>query len=208
MTAGARGDGNLLELAIDAARAGATVGEMSDAMERVFGRHRAETHTISGVYGGEAQGMAEFDAVRRRAAQFQTRHGRRPRLLVAKMGQDGHDRGAKVIASAFADMGFDVDIGPLFQTPAEVARQAVENDVHIAGVSSLAGAHRTLVPELIAELARLGRGDILVICGGVVPQKDYEALENAGCAAVFGPGTVIPEAALRLLDLLGKGATT
>ncbi len=202
LTEGARGGGNLLALAIDCARAGATVGEMSDAMEAVFGRHRAEPRTIAGVYAAEAEDMSTMKDVQERVTDFARREGRRPRLLVAKIGQDGHDRGAKVVATAFADMGFDVDMGPLFQTPAEVARQAVENDVHVAGVSSLAGGHRTLVPELIAELAQLGRADILVVAGGVIPDQDKEPLLAAGAVAIFGPGTVIPDAANSVLDLL------
>ena len=202
LTEGARGTANLLALSIDAVRAGATVGEVSSALEEVFGRHEAQPETISGVYVEEAGDMQALDDVRRRTAAFARREGRRPRILVAKMGQDGHDRGARVIATAFADMGFDVDIGPLFQTPAEVARQAVENDVHVVGVSSLAGGHRTLIPALVAELAALDRDDLLVVAGGVIPPKDHEGLVAAGACAVFGPGTVIPDAAARLLDLL------
>ncbi len=202
LTAGCLGDANLLELAVDAARVGATVGEMSLAMEQAFGRHEAVVTTISGVYAGEARDMEEVSRVQAAAATFLRQTGRRPRLLVAKMGQDGHDRGAKVIATAFADLGFDVDVGPLFQTPAEVAKQAVENDVHIVGISSLAGGHKTLVPELVNELRTAGRDDILVVAGGVIPPKDYAALKDAGCCAVFGPGTVIPDAAIELLDLL------
>ncbi len=202
LTEGARGDANLLALSIDAVRAGATVGEVSDAMETVFGRHHAVPETISGVYAQEAGDMESIADVQRRAAEFERREGRRPRILVAKMGQDGHDRGAKVIATAFADLGFDVDIGPLFQTPAEVARQAVENDVHIAGVSSLAGGHKTLIPELVAELKQRGRADVLVVAGGVIPPRDHQGLHDAGAVAVFGPGTVIPDAANALLNLL------
>jgi methylmalonyl-CoA mutase len=198
------GNGNLLALAIDAARAKATVGEISLALERVFGRHRAEIKAISGVYRREV-GMADtVERVLKRVAEFEDNEGRRPRILVAKIGQDGHDRGQKVIASAFADLGFDVDIGPLFATPSEAARQAVENDVHILGVSSLAAAHLTLVPELKAELERLGRPDILVVVGGVVPPQDYDALKAAGAEAIFPPGTVIAEAAESLLDTLNK----
>ncbi len=202
LTDGAGGDANLLGLCIDSARAGATVGEMSDAMESVFGRHEAEPETISGVYAGEASDMASLKDVQRRTAEYATREGRRPRILVAKIGQDGHDRGAKVVATAFADMGFDVDVGPLFQTPDEVARQGVENDVHIVGVSSLAGGHKTLVPQLVAALAAHGRSDVLVVAGGVIPEKDHATLHDAGAAAIFGPGTVIPDAANALLDLL------
>ncbi len=202
ITAGARGDGNLLALAIDAARAGATVGEISLAMEEVFGRYQAEVRTIGGVYASEAQDMDKVKAVQERTARFLDSEGRRPRILVAKMGQDGHDRGAKVIATAFADLGFDVDVGPLFQTPEEVARQAVDNDVHVVGVSSLAGGHRELVPALVAALKEAGADDVLVVAGGVIPAQDHEQLHAAGCALVFGPGTVIPDAADRLLALL------
>jgi methylmalonyl-CoA mutase len=196
--------GNLLELCVAAARARATVGEISTAMEQVFGRHEATVRAISGVYSSEAGQMSEFVEVRRRTDAFERREGRRPRILVAKMGQDGHDRGAKVIATAFADMGFDVDIGPLFQTPAETARQAVENDVHIVGVSSQAAGHKTLVPQLIEELEAQGRGDIMVVVGGVIPARDHKFLGERGVAAVFGPGTVIPAAAREVLDALEK----
>ena len=198
------GNANLLALAIEAARAKATVGEISLALEQVFGRHRAEIKTISGVYRREA-GMSDAVArVHKRVEQFEEDEGRRPRILVAKIGQDGHDRGQKVIASAFADLGFDVDIGPLFATPAEAARQAVENDVHILGISSLAGAHLTLVPELKAELERHGRSDIMVVVGGVIPKQDYDALKLAGAEAIFPPGTVIAEAADKLIDTLNR----
>jgi len=193
------GQGNLLALAVEAARARATLGEISDAMEKVYGRHMAVVRSISGVYGrefGENQQVAE---VRRMCADFEKRHGRRPRILVAKIGQDGHDRGAKVVSTAFADLGFDVDIGPLFQTPEETAKQAVENDVHIVGLSSLAGGHKTLLPQLVAELKKLGRPDILVVAGGVIPHQDYEFLHQNGAAEIFGPGTVIPDAAKRLI---------
>jgi methylmalonyl-CoA mutase len=197
------GDGNLLERAIAAARAKATVGEISEAMEKVWGRHRAEARAVSGVYTAEAGAMSKaVERVRSACAAFEKNDGRRPRILVAKMGQDGHDRGQKVIASAFADLGFDVDIGPLFATPDEAARQAVENDVHIIGVSSLAAGHLTLVPELAAALKREGRGDIMIVVGGVIPPADYEALFKAGAQAVFGPGTNIPNAAGDLLDKL------
>jgi len=199
---GAAGDGNLLALCIDAARARATVGEMSDAMEAVFGRHSAQIRTISGVYGSAYQDDEGFAAIRREVDAFVAEAGRRPRILVVKMGQDGHDRGAKVIATAFADLGFDVDVGPLFQTPAEVARDAVDHDVHVIGVSSQAAGHRTLVPQLIEELRSAGAGDVVVVCGGVIPPGDYEFLERAGVAAVFGPGTNIPEAAKAVLDLV------
>ena len=198
------GNGNLLALAIDAARAKATVGEISAALEQVFGRHRAEIRAISGVYRREA-GMADaVERVQRLTQQFEADEGRRPRILVAKIGQDGHDRGQKVIASAFADLGFDVDIGPLFATPAEAARQAIENDVHIIGVSSLAAGHLTLVPELNAELAAQGRPDIMIVVGGVVPPQDYDALHKAGAEAIFPPGTVIAEAAQALIAKLNQ----
>ena len=198
------GNANLLALAVDAARAKATVGEISLALEQVFGRHQAEIKTISGVYRREV-GMADaVERMKKRVAEFEDKEGRRPRILVAKIGQDGHDRGQKVIASAFADLGFDVDIGALFATPAEAARQAVENDVHILGISSLAGAHLTLVPELKAELGRNGRSDIMIVVGGVVPPQDYAALKSAGAEAIFPPGTVIAEAAEALLATLNK----
>jgi methylmalonyl-CoA mutase len=197
------GVGNLLALAIDAARARATVGEISWALEKVWGRHRADIHAISGIYSGEVGESSErITRVRTRTQIFLDRKGRRPRILIAKMGQDGHDRGQKVIASAFADLGFDVDIGPLFQTPEETARAAVENDVHVIGASSLAAGHMTLVPALRAALAALGRPDILVVVGGVIPPDDYPALHEAGAAEIFGPGTVIADAAERLLDHL------
>ena len=199
-----RGNGNLLALAIDAARAKATVGEISSALEKVFGRHRAEIKAITGVYKREVGMTGAVERVRIAVEAFEAAEGRRPRLLVAKIGQDGHDRGQKVIASAFADLGFDVDIGPLFATPAEAARQAVENDVHILGVSSLAAAHLTLVPELKTELARQGRDDIMIVVGGVVPPQDYDVLMKAGAEAIFPPGTVIAEAAEKLLKTLNK----
>jgi methylmalonyl-CoA mutase len=199
-----RGNGNLLALAIDAARAKATVGEISMALEKVYGRHRAEIKAITGVYKREVGMTGAVERVRVAVEAFEAAEGRRPRLLVAKIGQDGHDRGQKVIASAFADLGFDVDIGPLFATPAEAARQAVENDVHILGVSSLAAAHLTLVPELKKELAAQGRDDIMIVVGGVVPPQDYDTLKKAGCEAIFPPGTVIAEAAEKLLKSLKK----
>jgi methylmalonyl-CoA mutase len=199
------GNANLLALAIDAARAKATVGEISLALEKVFGRHRAEIKSIAGVYRKEVGTMSQaVDRVLAHVAAFEANEGRRPRILVAKVGQDGHDRGQKVIASAFADLGFDVDIGPLFATPAEAARQAVENDVHIVGVSSLAAGHLTLVPELKAALAQEGRDDIMIVVGGVVPPRDYDALKKAGAEAIFPPGTVIAEAADALLDALDR----
>jgi methylmalonyl-CoA mutase len=196
------GEGNLLELSVEAARRRATLGEISDACESVFGRYKAVIRTISGVYSGEMSEDSGFRKAREMADEFARIEGRRPRIMVAKMGQDGHDRGAKVIATSFADMGFDVDIGALFQTPREAARQAVENDVHIIGVSSLAAGHKTLVPELIKELKDMGRGDIMVVVGGVIPKQDYEFLYDAGVTAIFGPGTVISKAAQGLLDML------
>jgi methylmalonyl-CoA mutase len=198
------GEGNVLALAVEAARARATVGEISDALERIWGRYRAEVHSISGVYGGQFAGDGEWAALQREVEQFATEHGRRPRMLVAKIGQDGHDRGAKVIASAFADLGFDVDVGTLFQTPEEVARQAVENDVHVVGISTQSGGHKTLVPQLVKELAKLGAGDIVVTVGGIIPAKDYAFLEQAGVKAIFGPGTQIPAAARRVLSLVAE----
>lgn len=196
------GHGNLLELAIDAARARATVGEISDALETQWGRHIAKQRAITGVYGASYAGDENFMKIQREVAQFAEQQGRRPRMLVVKMGQDGHDRGAKVIATAFADMGFDVDIGPMFQTPAEAARQAIENDVHIVGISSQAAGHKTLVPQLLDALRSAGSGDVVVVCGGVIPPQDYAELEAAGVAAIFGPGTQIPEAAARVLALI------
>jgi len=201
----ASGKGNLLDLAVKAARAKATVGEISDALEKVWGRHRAEIKAISGVYKREV-GMTSpgLERVRELVETFERDDGRRPRILVAKMGQDGHDRGQKVIASAFADLGFDVDIGPLFATPAEAARQAIENDVHIIGVSSLAAGHLTLVPELKLELARYSRDDIMIVVGGVIPPQDFDALTQAGATAIFPPGTVIADAAVNLIEELNR----
>ncbi len=197
------GEGNLLAASVEAARAGATVGEMSDALERVFGRHRASTELVGGIYSAEAVDMSdEIRSVQGLCEAFEAAEGRRPRILVAKMGQDGHDRGQKVIATAFADLGFDVDVGPLFQTPEETARQAVENDVHVVGVSSLAAGHMSLVPALRKALVEEGRDDILIVVGGVIPPDDHEALREAGAAAIFGPGTVVPRAAKALLALL------
>ncbi len=196
------GQGNLLELSVAAARARASVGEISDALEAAWGRHQAETRSIAGVYGSYYRDDAKWGALRERIEQFLKAEGRRPRILVAKMGQDGHDRGAKLIATAFADAGFDVDVGPLFQTPAEVARQAIENDVHAIGVSTQAAGHLTLVPELIDELRRAGSEDVIVVCGGVIPAQDYPALEAAGVAAVFGPGTAVPVSADRVLGAI------
>ena len=198
------GTGNLLSLSINAARNNATVGEMSEALERVYGRHRSQIRTISGVYKNEVGENSEvIEEVRMATEAFDQKHGRRPRILVAKIGQDGHDRGQKVISTAFADLGFDVDVGPLFQTPAEAAQQAVEADVHVLGVSSLAAGHLSLIPELRSALKELGRGDILIVVGGVIPPQDYEELYEAGAAAIYPPGTVIANAAMELLDKIG-----
>jgi methylmalonyl-CoA mutase len=202
LTEGARGSANLLALAVEAARARATVGEISEAMEKVFGRHQADVRSISGVYGAAYEGDEGFARIRKDIDAFAREEGRRPRILVAKMGQDGHDRGAKVIATAFADLGFDVDIGPLFQTPAEVAKDAIDADVHVIGVSSQAAAHKTLVPELATELKSRGAEEILIVVGGVIPAQDYAVLERAGAAAIFGPGTNIPAAAGEVLKLI------
>jgi methylmalonyl-CoA mutase len=202
--AAANGTGNLLELAIDCARKRATLGEISTALEKSFGRYKATIRSISGVYSSESMQDKDFEKAKDLANQFSKLEGRRPRIMIAKMGQDGHDRGAKVIATSFADIGFDVDIGPLFQTPKEAAKQAVENDVHILGVSSLAAGHKTLVPQVIAELEKLGRGDIMVVAGGVIPQQDYDFLYNAGVFGVFGPETKISKAAQEILTLLIK----
>ena len=199
---GAAGDANLLALSIEAARARATLGEISEAMEREFGRWRAEVRSISGVYGAAFREDKMFEAIQHEVEAFAQAEGRRPRLLVAKLGQDGHDRGAKVIATAFADIGFDVDVGPLFQTPEEAARAAIENDVHIVGISTLAAGHKVLVPQLIEALRRQGGEDLLVVVGGVVPPADRKALEDAGVAAIYPPGTNIPEAAREILALL------
>ncbi|MDQ3536524.1 MAG: methylmalonyl-CoA mutase [Bacteroidota bacterium] len=198
----ATGEGNLLEKAIEAARKRATLGEISLAMEKEFGRHKATIHSVSGIYSKEVSGTKLYKEAQSLTDQFATLEGRRPRIMVAKMGQDGHDRGAKVIATSFADLGFDVDIGPLFQTPEEVAQQAAENDVHIIGASSLAGGHKTLIPELIEALRELGREDILIVAGGVIPPKDYKILYKAGVSGIFGPGTIIAEAAIDILKKL------
>jgi len=198
------GGGNLLELAVDAARKRASLGEISDALEEVFGRYKAKINLISGVYSSETTGNKSFQEACRLTDQFAAEEGRRPRIMIAKMGQDGHDRGAKVVATGYADMGFDVDMGPLFQTPEEAARQAVENDVHVLGVSSLAAGHKTLVPQVIEELKKLGREDIMVIVGGVIPAQDYDYLYKAGAAAVFGPGSVIADCAIQMLKLMMK----
>ncbi|MDG2430432.1 MAG: methylmalonyl-CoA mutase, partial [Paracoccaceae bacterium] len=198
----AAGGGNLLSAAIEASRARATVGEISMAMEKVFGRHRAEVKTLAGVYGAAYEGDEDFIAIQLELEKFAKDEGRRPRMLVVKMGQDGHDRGAKVIATAFADIGFDVDVGPLFQTPDEAAQDAIDNDVHVIGISSQAAGHKTLAPKLIESLNQRDAGDILVICGGVIPQQDYEFLYEKGVKAIFGPGTNIPQAASKILDLI------
>jgi methylmalonyl-CoA mutase len=196
------GDGNLLSLAVEAARARATLGEISFALEKVFNRHKAVIRSISGVYQSEFGQNPQIEQVRRLTDQFAEKHGRRPRILIAKMGQDGHDRGAKVVATAYADLGFDVDIGPLFQQPDEAARMAAENDVHVVGISSLAGGHKTLLVQLVEELKKIGRDDIMVVVGGVIPPQDYDFLRQNGADAVFGPGTFIPEAAKEILTRL------
>ena len=198
------GEGNLLELAVEAARSRASLGEISDAVEKASGRHKAVIRSISGIYSSEFSDSEIIEEVRQMTDEFEKREGRRPRIMVAKMGQDGHDRGAKVVATAYADMGFDVDIGPLFQTPEETAQDAVDNDVHIVGMSSLAAGHKTLLPQLVDELKKRGRDDIMVVIGGVIPAQDYEFLRSHGAAAIFGPGTVIPAAAKEMLVLLNK----
>jgi methylmalonyl-CoA mutase len=198
------GNGNLLELSVEAAKCRASLGEISYALEKVFGRHSAETKMISGVYSSEYAKSDEVTEVRTMTDAFAKQEGRRPRILVAKLGQDGHDRGAKVVATAYADLGFDVDVGPLFQTPAEAAKMAVENDVHVVGMSSLAAGHKTLLPQLVAELKAQGREDIMVVAGGVIPAQDYDALRKAGAAAIFGPGTNIPYAAKVMLTELNR----
>jgi methylmalonyl-CoA mutase len=195
------GEGNLLELAVDAAENFATLGEISDAMEKHFGRHKADTRLISGVYSKEVKQDETFAEAQELADKFAETEGRRPRVMIAKMGQDGHDRGAKVVASSFADLGFDVDMGPLFQTPEEVAKQAIENDVHFIGASSLAAGHKTLIPQLIEELEKLGRSDIMVFAGGVIPAQDYDYLYERKVAAVFGPGSVIAESAIKIMKM-------
>jgi methylmalonyl-CoA mutase len=196
----ASGEGNLLQLAIEATRRRASGGEISDAMEKEFGRFKATAQTVSGVYGAAFEGDSNWDGITADIEKFVETHGRRPRMLVCKMGQDGHDRGAKVVATAFADVGFDIDLSPMFSTPEEVARQAIENDVHAVGASSLAAGHKTLVPQLIAELKKQGAEDIVVIAGGVIPRQDYDALYDAGVKCIFGPGTPIPEAARDVLN--------
>ena len=194
--------GNLLELAVKAAGLRASLGEISDACEKVAGRYKAVIRTVSGVYSSVAKEDEDFQKAKELANQFAEMTGRRPRIMIAKMGQDGHDRGAKVVATGYADCGFDVDMGPLFQTPAEAAREAVENDVHVVGVSSLAAGHKTLVPQIIEELKKLGREDIIVIAGGVIPAQDYDFLYKAGVAAIFGPGSPVAKAACQILEIL------
>jgi methylmalonyl-CoA mutase len=196
------GSENLLSLAVEAARNRATLGEISDALEVVFGRYKAQIKSVSGVYSAAIKNDESFEKAKQLANSFAKKEGRRPRIMIAKMGQDGHDRGAKVVATGYADVGFDVDIGPLFQTPQEAAKQAVENDVHILGVSSLAAGHKTLVPQVISALKEYGREDIMVIVGGVIPAQDYQFLFDAGAVAVFGPGTKISEAAISILEVL------
>ena len=196
------GEGNLLELAVDAAAKRASLGEISYACEKIVGRYKAVIRTISGVYSSEYKSDDDFKAARELVAKFAEKEGRQPRIMIAKIGQDGHDRGAKVVSSGYADIGFDVDIGPLFQTPAEAAKQAVENDVHVLGISSLAAGHKTLMPQVIVELKKLGREDILVIAGGVIPPQDYQYLYDAGVAAIFGPGTSVSRAAKQILQIL------
>ncbi|HKK17659.1 MAG TPA: methylmalonyl-CoA mutase family protein, partial [Opitutales bacterium] len=196
------GEGNILELAVDAASKRATLGEISDAIESVVGRYKANIRSISGVYAKEFGETPAMDEIKELIAKFEEEEGRRPRIMIAKMGQDGHDRGAKVVATGYADLGYDVDIGPLFQTPEETARQAVENDCHVVAMSSLAAGHKTLLPQLVEELKKLGREDIMVVCGGVIPSQDYDYLYEHGAKAIFGPGTVIPDAAKKMLELL------
>jgi methylmalonyl-CoA mutase len=200
------GNGNLLEIAVECARERASLGEISQAMETTFGRHQATIRSISGVYSAESMNDKDFEKAKSLVESFAKLEGRRPRIMIAKMGQDGHDRGAKVIATSFADIGFDVDIGPLFQTPREAAKQAIENDVHVLGVSSLAAGHKTLVPQVIEELKALGRPDIMVVAGGVIPAQDYDFLYDAGVFGVFGPGTKISKAAQKILELLIQSA--
>jgi len=201
LTAAAKsGEGNLLALAVEAMRLRATVGEVSDALEQVWGRHRANSQEVSGVYAGAYESQEDWTKLQGDIAAFAASHGRRPRVMIAKLGQDGHDRGAKVVASAFADLGFDVDVGPLFQTPEECARQAIENDVHAVGVSTLAAGHKTLVPEIIRSLREQGSGEIIVFVGGVIPQQDYQFLYDAGVKGIYGPGTPIPDSARDVLN--------
>ncbi|MGB3621709.1 MAG: methylmalonyl-CoA mutase family protein, partial [Ketobacter sp.] len=200
------GEGNGLDLAVKAARARASVGEISDAIEKIWGRFNASSRTVSGVYGSSYESDSDWQQMRQDIESFEQQYGRRPRMLVAKMGQDGHDRGAKVIATAFADVGFDIDLSPLFSTPDEVAKQAVENDVHVIGVSSQAAGHKTLVPDLIAALEKQNAKDIIVVVGGVIPRQDYDALYAAGVKGIFGPGTKIPVSARKVLDEINKVA--
>jgi methylmalonyl-CoA mutase len=198
------GNGNLLDLTVKAIRLRATVGEVSDALEKIFGRFRANNQTISGVYGGVVQGQESWEEIKAAVAKFAEEEGRRPRIMIAKLGQDGHDRGAKVVATAYADLGFDIDMGPLFQTPEEAARQAIENDVHAIGCSSLAAGHKTLVPQIIECLKAQGADDIIVFAGGVIPAQDYDALYAAGAKAIFGPGTRIEDSARKVLEEIKK----
>jgi len=196
------GKGNLLELAIDAAQKRATLGEISFACEKIAGRYKATIRTISGVYSSEAKNDSDFTGAKELVKQFAEKEGRQPRIMIAKMGQDGHDRGAKVVATGYADLGFDVDMGPLFQTPEEAAKQAVENDVHVMGISSLAAGHKTLIPAVIGEMKKLGREDIMVIAGGVIPSQDYQFLYDAGVVAIFGPGTSVASAGKKIMEIL------
>ncbi|HNB90228.1 MAG TPA: cobalamin-dependent protein, partial [Plasticicumulans sp.] len=198
------GEGNLLDLTVKAIRLRATVGEVSDALEKIFGRFRANNQTISGVYGGVVAGQESWETIKADVEKFAAEEGRRPRVMIAKLGQDGHDRGAKVVATAFADLGFDIDVGPLFQTPEEAARLAVENDVHAIGCSSLAAGHKTLVPQIIQALKAQGADDIIVFAGGVIPAQDYDVLYAAGAKAIFGPGTRIEDSAKRVLEEIRK----
>jgi len=202
------GDGNLLALSIEAVRARATVGEVSDALEKAWGRHRADTQKVSGVYAAAYDSAEGWEALKREIADFADAEGRRPRVMIAKLGQDGHDRGAKVVASAFADLGFDVDIGPLFQTAEECARQAIENDVHAVGISTLAAGHKTLVPAVIEALRAQGAGEIVVFVGGVIPRGDYEFLHDAGVKGIYGPGTPIPASAKDVLEQIKRSLAT
>ena len=198
------GEGNLLDLTVKAIRLRASIGEVSDALEKVYGRFRANNQTISGVYGGVVDGMNSWEEIKAEVAKFAEEEGRRPRVMIAKLGQDGHDRGAKVVATAYADLGFDIDMGPLFQTPEEAARQAIENDVHAIGCSSLAAGHKTLVPQIIEALRAQGADDIIVFAGGVIPAQDYDALYAAGAKAIFGPGTRIEDSARKVLEEIKK----
>jgi methylmalonyl-CoA mutase len=208
LTAAARtAQGNLLDLSIQAIRLRATVGEVSDALEKVFGRHRADTQKVTGVYAAAYDSAEGWDKLKTEIVAFAEEQGRRPRVMIAKLGQDGHDRGAKVVATAYADLGFDVDMGPLFQTPEECARQAIENDVHAVGISTLAAGHKTLVPAIIAELEKQGADDIIVFVGGVIPQQDYEFLYNAGVKGIYGPGTPIPASAKDVLEQIKKAVS-